>query len=47
MPGRYIKGKVKSIYKKLVKKNQKKKTVKVPNVLENEINNVEKLKKNQ
>ena len=44
-PGGYIKRKVKSIYNKLVKKESKK-TVKVPNILENEINNAEKLKKN-
>ena len=35
VPGRYIKGKVKSIYRKLVKKEPKKKTLKIPNLLEN------------
>ena len=34
VPGRYIKGKVKKIYRKLVKKRAKK-TVKIPNILEN------------
>ena len=43
-PDRCIKRKVKSIYKKLVKKEPKK-TVKIPNILENNVNNVEKLKK--
>ena len=43
-PGRYIKCNVKSIYRKLVKKDPQK-TVKIPNILENEINNVEKLQK--
>ena len=43
-PGRYIKHKIKSIYKKLVRKEPKK-TAKVPNILENEINNAEKVKK--
>ena len=45
-PGRYIKHKIKSIYKKLVKKEPKK-TAKVANILENEINNAEKVKKSQ
>ena len=43
-PGRYIKRKVKSIYKNLAKKRTKK-TVNIPNILENEVNNAEKLKK--
>ena len=41
-PGRYIKCNVKTIYRKLVKKDPQK-TVKIPNILENDINNVEKL----
>ena len=41
-PGRYIKRKVKSIYKKVVKKRTKK-IVKIPNILENEVNNEENL----
>ena len=41
---RYIKCNVKSIYRKLVKKDRQK-TVKIQNILENEINNVEKLQK--
>ena len=45
-PGRYIKHKIKSIYKKLVKKEPKK-TAKVANILENEINNAEKVEKSQ
>ena len=43
-PGRYIKHKIKSIYKKLVKKEPKK-TAKVPNILENEVNSAKKLQK--
>ena len=43
-PGRYIECNVKSIYRKLVKKDPQK-TVKIPNILENEIDNVEKLGK--
>ena len=43
-PRRYIECKVKSIYRKLVKKDPQK-TVKIPNILENEIDNVEKLEK--
>ena len=45
-PGGYIKRKVKRIYNKLVKKESKK-AVEVLNILENEINNAEKLKKCQ
>ena len=45
-PGGYIKRKVKWIYNKLVKKESKK-AVEVLNILENEINNAEKLKKCQ
>ena len=41
-PARYIKRKVKSIYRKLVKKQQQK-TTKGPNISENEVNSVEKL----
>ena len=41
-PGRYIKCNVKTICRKLVLKDPKK-TVKIPNILENDINNVEKL----
>ena len=43
-PDRYIGRKVKSIYRKLVRKVQKK-PVKVPKILENEVNQDEKLKK--
>ena len=43
-PDRCIKCKVKSIYKKLVKKEPNK-TVKTPNILENNVNNAKKLKK--
>ena len=43
-PGRYIKLRISSICKKLVKKT-KKKTAKVPNILENEIYDEEKLQK--
>ena len=43
-PRRYIECNVKSIYRKLVKKDPQK-TVKIPNILENEIDNVEKLGK--
>ena len=43
-PRRYIECKVNSIYRKLVKKDPQK-TVKIPNILENEIDNVEKLEK--
>ena len=43
-PRRYIECNVKSIYIKLVKKYPQK-TVKIPNILENEIDNVEKLGK--
>ena len=41
-PGRYIKRKISSIYKKLVKKEPKN-PAKVPNILENEVYNEEKL----
>ena len=43
-PGRHIKHKVKSIYRKLVKKEPKK-TAKTPKILENEVNSVEKLQR--
>ena len=43
-PGRYIKCKVKRIYKKLVKKEPKK-AFKVPNILKNELYDEEKLQK--
>ena len=45
-PGGYMKCKLSNIYIKLVKKELKR-IVKVPNILENEINNAEKLKKSQ
>ena len=45
-PGGYMKRKLSNIYIKLVKKELKR-IVKVPNILENEINNAEKLKKSQ
>ena len=41
---RYIKRKISSIYKKLVKKEPRK-TAKVPNILENQVNSAEKLQK--
>ena len=43
-PGKHIKHKVKSIYRKLVKKEPKK-TAKTPKILENEVNSVEKLQR--
>ena len=43
-PGRYIKHKISSIYKKLVKKKNQKKP-KVSNILENEVNSAENYKK--
>ena len=42
--GRYSKRKISSIYKKLVKKEPRK-TAKVPNILENQVNSAEKLQK--
>ena len=45
-PGGYMKRKLSNIYIKLVKKELKR-IVKVPNILENEINNAGKLKKSQ
>ena len=44
VPGRYSKRKISSIYKKLVKQGPRK-TAKVPNILENQVNSAEKLQK--
>ena len=43
-PARYIKRKVKTVYRKLVKKRTKK-TAKGPNILENDVNDAEKLQR--